>query len=117
MSKCLPCQQQRKEKARSAAPRPKGERSFGRARIMSDGSVIYPKKGWEPPPPLEGYDRDPGNAWRFLPLWPACKHRSQIIGVKPCGALRIVARCMCSSCPLFKSEVKLADCSACQLRG
>lgn len=115
MSKCRSCEQQKK-KARSVAPRPKGERNFGRARIMSDGSVIYPKKGWEPPPPLHGYERDPGNAWRFIPLWPECKHRTQVTRFKPCGAIDIVTRCMCPLAGSFKAEVRLSDCEGCSVR-
>lgn len=83
---------------------------------MSDGSVVYPKKGFEPPPPIDGYERDPGNEWRFKPLWPACKARTQVIGHKPCGAIHIVTRCMCTACPLFKGVVSLGDCEGCSVR-
>ena len=69
-----------------------------------------------PPPPLEGYERDAGNAWRFIPLWPACKHRTQVIGHKPCGALSIVTRCMCAECPLFKQSITLSSCTNCESR-
>jgi hypothetical protein len=115
MAKCRPCEQQRAA-TRKNSSRIKAERSFGRARIMADKSVVYPKKGFEPPPPLEGYERDVGNAWRFIPLWPACKHRTQVIGHKPCGALSIVTRCMCAECPLFKQSITLSSCTSCESR-
>ncbi len=114
MTRCLPCEQQREAFGKR---RPQvAEKSFGRARIQADGSVQYPKKGAEPPPPLHGYQRDPGNEWRFVPRWPKCEHRSQVTRFKPCGAIDVVTRCMCSACPLFKAEVRLTDCDSCELR-
>lgn len=93
---------------------------FGRARFQPDGSVIYPKKGNEPPPDLDGFERDPGNAWRFKPLWKSCAHRMQNQYLKSCGALGIISFCthpdgptdnqrevdydVCSQCPLMKTK-------------
>jgi len=90
--------------------------SFGRARSQPDGSIVYPKKGWEPPPPIEGYVRDPGNAWRFVPLWPICGMRQKVMVKKVCGAISIKMICKCSDCPLFQSDIVLLNCENCNHR-
>lgn len=81
-------------------------RSFERPRIFADGIVSYPKKGWEPPPPIEGYRRKSENArsadaWTFVPEWPACVHRTIEYVEKPCGAINVVARCKMYPDPVF----------------
>lgn len=91
-------------------------RSFGRARMLPNGIVEYVKKGWEPPPDLDGYERDPGNAWRFLPKWPLCKKRIQTQSMKSCGALSILTVCANDKCEHKQKEVTFAICSACPLR-
>ena len=53
-----------------ARPDDKG-RIFARPLFEPDGAITYPKReeDWEPPKNINGYVRDPNNAWRFLPLW------------------------------------------------
>ena len=53
-------------------PAPDGkDRIFTRPIFEPDGAITYPKReeDWEPPKDINGYVRDPNNAWRFLPLW------------------------------------------------
>ncbi len=94
----------------------KGNKSFGRARILPDGCVEYARKGHEPPPELDGYDRDSGNPWRFIPKWPKCKKRIQTQSMKPCGALSILTVCANGDCPLKQQIVSFAQCNACQFK-
>jgi hypothetical protein len=94
----------------------KRTKSFGRARMLPNGVVEYAKKGWEPPPDLDGYERDPGNAWRFLPKWPACKKRIQTVNMKSCGAINVLTVCANDKCEHKQKEVTFAICSACPLR-
>lgn len=90
--------------------------SFGRPRTQPDGSIVYPKKGWEPPPPIEGYERDPGNKWRFVPKWPECEFRQKIMLRKPCGAVDVKMVCKCVDCPLLHTDVKLQQCADCEYK-
>lgn len=87
--------------------------SFGRARILADGCVEYARKGAEPPPDLDGYQRDPGNSWKFLPLWPVCKRRIQTQSLKQCGAIAILTVCANGDCPLRQQEVTFDQCTQC----
>jgi hypothetical protein len=59
-------------------------RSFGRGRLLADGTIQYKKKGWEPPPCPEGFSRDPRDPWHFLPEWPPCDFRIKTSYMKPC---------------------------------
>ena len=91
-------------------------RSFGKGRFMPDGSLTYPKKGWEPPPDLEGYTRDPGNAWRFLPLWPVCLDRTRTAYIQKCGAYNVIMTCHSAECPANGEKVTLSLCQGCPFR-
>jgi hypothetical protein len=117
MSRCYDCGK-RYEQGPEPAPFIQGSNvSFGRARVQPDGSLIYPKKGWEPPPPPgSGYERDPGNKWRFIALWPACLMRQRVMIKKLCGAVSIKHICKCSECPLFQNDVNLTHCEGCEHR-
>lgn len=90
--------------------------SFSRARMLSDGSIVYPKKGFEPPPPIEGYERDPGDPWHFKPIWPDCKARIQTLYLKKCGATGILSVCANQECPKFQKQLTLTDCQGCPFR-
>lgn len=105
-----------KQRAEMAAMLGAAKKSFGRARMFPDGSIEYARKGHEPPPNLDGYQRDPGNAWKFLPLWPKCKRRIQTQSMKQCGALSILTVCANGECPLKQQQVNFAQCSACECR-
>lgn len=89
----------------------------GRARTQRDGSIVYIKKGDEPPPDLDGYKRDPNNLWRFFPLWKTCSHRLQNQYLKPCGALGILSFCRHPDGPTEnRREVSYDICSKCTLK-
>ena len=64
------------------------ERIFARPIFEPDGAITYPKReeDWEPPQNINGYVRDPNNAWRFLPLWLPCALRYQWPFSKPIAA-------------------------------
>lgn len=91
-------------------------KSFGRARMLPDGSIEYARKGHEPPPDLDGYRRDPGNPWKFLPLWPVCRKRIQTQSLKPCGAIAVLTVCSNQECPLKQQQVTFEQCTACQFK-
>jgi hypothetical protein len=91
-------------------------KSFGRARLMPDGSVEYARKGHEPPPDLDGFQRDPGNPWKFIPVWPKCQKRIQTTLLKPCGAIAVLTVCSNQECPLKQQQVTFDQCSACKFR-
>lgn len=77
---------------------------------------MYAKKGFEPPPDIEGYKRDPGNAWRFVPLYPPCESRQRVAQLKRCGSYNIVMLCTDPDCPLNQQKVLVRDCSTCPFR-
>jgi len=97
------------------------ERFFETPRFLPDGTAVFPKKGMDPPPDMEGYQRRSGNprsgdAWVFIPLWSACPHRSQrfVQRESGCRCVRIVMFCNHSD---GKSEpLTLACCQNCTLR-
>lgn len=91
-------------------------RSFGRARRGPRGVIEYPKKGWEPPPDIEGYKRDPGNAWRFIPIWPECKCRIQNFHIKQCGALGVLTVCNNPESEHYRDSLTLPICEGCPLK-
>lgn len=77
---------------------PKQEVIHGRPRVFSDGTIIFPKRGWEPPPEPAGYQRKVANlrspdAWVFLPVMEACGHRTNNITYSACGAAKLAYRC------------------------
>jgi hypothetical protein len=117
---CIPCHQRQKEKAAGVeivkAKDKVVEATWKGAKIMPDKSVLYAKSGFEPPPELDGYERDPDNAWRFIPKWPECKKRIQTPLVKQCGAVTILSVCAHSKCPLKQLQVSVSDCQDCPFR-
>ena len=85
--------------------------------IQEDGTIVYPKIGWEPPPVPPGYKRksdDLGSedAWTLVRIQPLCRF-CKLVQVKRgnCGCLRVVPTCTyrgksenidvdrCESCP------------------
>jgi hypothetical protein len=92
------------------------QKTFARGRFMADGSLVYPKKGFEPPPPVEGYERDKGNAWRFIPLWPDCQTRVRMLKMKKCGAYNVIMACTNTQCEHNQNQVTLQICQSCPLR-
>jgi hypothetical protein len=90
------------------------QRSFDRPRIFADGTIAYPKRGWEPPPPIDGYHRKSTNtrssdAWVFIPDWPPCKCRSIEYVEKPCGAINVIAHCKRWPTPVLHPFCRACD--------
>lgn len=85
-------------------------------RIHPDGSIEYIGErpdDWEPPSPIDGYERDAENPKLFRPLWKSCQHRYFSVVVKDaCHCLNVVAEC---GRPELKTADKSVDCQACNL--
>lgn len=89
-------------------------------RKLANGVVVYPKRGWEPPPPIEGYRRKSTNprsndAWVFIPEWMDCPFRVEEIRRREnCRCLTLVNTC---THPKMQGRVVgTAICEACTLR-
>lgn len=82
--------------------------------MHSDGSIEY-KKGstaFEPPSPIEGYERDSENQWLFKPLWESCTWRHYKVAYKKkCRCIDLIARCTVNM-----HWVRFEDCQKCQAR-
>jgi hypothetical protein len=90
--------------------------SFQKPIVSVDLAIIeYPKreKDWEPPPNINGYQRDTKNRWLFRRVWVSCSHRAETIVRKICGAVNVLAICCCPECPAYQKKVKVADCKNC----
>ena len=80
-----------------------------------DGSIIYDKDGWEPPRDIDGYTRDPQNAWRFLPLWPVCRLRLATgVRLANCGCVGVIMRCNDPRSPVFGQQAAYNQCAGCK---
>jgi hypothetical protein len=89
----------------------------GTPRILDDGTIIYPKKGKEPPPCLEGYRRkaEQGpDAWILIPLWRDCDFRQQVLRRREdCNCEMLVNVC---GHPLGQNlELTISICESCIL--
>jgi len=84
--------------------------------VELDGTIIY-EQGGEPPLDINGYQRDPNNAFRFTPLWPEC-HLRHTIGIRyaKCGCINVIMRCNNPDAPQFVDRVKYEQCQACEVR-
>jgi hypothetical protein len=56
---------------------------YNKPRVLANGMLAYPKRGWEPPPLIEGYKRKSDNprssdAWILIPIWSTCIFRKQV---------------------------------------
>ena len=91
-------------------------KTFGRGRILADGSIQYRKKGWEPPPVPNGYVRDPKDPWHFLPEWPACDQRLRTTLMKKCGALHLLIICNNPEAPTHRQELTVDVCKGCPFK-
>ena len=92
---------------------PLESKTHARPRIFEDGTIAYPKRGWEPPPVPAGYRRKvddlrSSDAWVFLPLLNPCPHRSKIIKYSSCGAAQVMYQC-----DLF-GQVQPPKCQQCE---
>jgi len=102
----------------SAVPAYTG-RQFQRPVFGEDGVIEYPRLVADtvPPDEIDGYQRDPGNAWRFLPLWPPCIVRGVGATVKENGCIQVVLVCGNPDAPPFLKTVTCAQCLKCEVRG
>jgi len=69
---------------------------YQKGQFLPDGSIQYEKRpdDWEPPGPIEGYERDTEDAWLFRPLWKSCRMRLYSTVVKEaCECIQVVAIC------------------------
>lgn len=87
-----------------------------RPRILDDGTIAYPKRGWEPPMVPAGYRRKSDDlrspdAWVFLPVLPPCKHRRREIRFSACGNAKVIhfcsldMRCISNQCDQCEDRV------------
>jgi hypothetical protein len=88
--------------------------NFGKARVMSNGDIVYAKKGDEPPPDIEGYQRDEHDWWKFHKMWLPCCHRIQTPLIKPCGAYSV--KTLCNHPDLPHVDVTFPQCQGCSFR-
>jgi hypothetical protein len=100
----------------STLPRDSIERQFQRPVFAKDGSFEYPRTGDVPPDEVDGYQRDPENGWRFVPVWPACRLRLMGTRMKPNGCIEIVAMCNNPALPIFGKPVICQTCTDCEAR-
>jgi hypothetical protein len=89
------------------------EVTHGRPRIFANGTIAFPKRGWEPPPVPAGYRRKVSNlrssdAWVFLPVLDACQHRAKSVTYTVCGAATIVYHCA------LHGPITPPQCKSCQ---
>lgn len=93
---------------------------YQRPHILDSGILIYPKRGWEPPPLVEGYRRksdDPKNsdAWILLPVWKDCPFRKQIqIKKEGCRCITFYHICVHDNIG-YGTKANLNLCSSCNL--
>lgn len=95
-----------------------GEREFLRPTIGDDGSIEYPRREGvvAVPDEIEGYERDPNNAYRFVPVWEPCKLRGLGTRTKENGCIDIAAACNNPEAKQFGRPVPCADCKVCPVR-
>jgi hypothetical protein len=89
-------------------------------RIEEDGVIVYTRQegDWEPPRPINGYQQDHDNPWRFTPLWPECRYRNAVaVRLVNCGCLNVLAHCNNPESPGFSAAVLPAACLTCLHRG
>ena len=86
----------------------------GRPRELPSGELVYPKRGWEPPPVPDGYRRKTSNlqssdAWTMVPVLSDCKHRTKQVKYGSCGAAYFQYYC-----DLHAVEVTAKKCLRCE---
>lgn len=91
-------------------------RDFQQPTIMEDGTLIYPKTGWEPPVCPDGYNRKVDNLWAFEPMWQPCVHRAFDNNVRPCGCVSINALCRSPESGFENQRVAFVQCKECPVR-
>jgi hypothetical protein len=91
-----------------------------RVQFEPDGTIIYPEHDspWnDEPNEINGYQRDPNNPFRFVPLWKECLLRRGIaVRYAQCGCIDVIMRCGHPKCAKFGDRVSHTDCADCLLR-
>jgi len=89
-------------------------------RVHPDGSIEYIGKrldDWEPPSPIDGYERDAANQRLYRPLWKSCQCRYFSVKVKEkCQCLDVIAKCGNPQAKVVDEFVKCVDCDQCEDR-
>ena len=88
-------------------------------RIHPDGSIEYEKglDDWEPPSPIDGYERDAVNQRLYRPLWKSCQCRYFSVKVKEaCQCLDVIAKCGHPQAEVVDEFVKCWLCNQCEDR-
>lgn len=96
-------------------------RDFQQPTLLEDGSIAYPKTGWEPPKCPDGYkpkstDPKSADAWVFTPLSPPCADRHQYNGTLPCGCIKVTQVCVSRDSGHFGKAVDPEVCQTCPVR-
>jgi hypothetical protein len=110
----------KKEHADKTANRPT-IRDFQEPKLMDDGSLVYPRTGWEPPKVPEGYRRKSddirsSDAWVFIPEWPGCVDRVMSNTVSACGCVHINAFCGSKTAENKGKQINVNACVGCPHR-
>lgn len=66
--------------------------------LMPNGEVHYTRKGKDIPPDIRGFQRKNKNpaspdAWKFLPIFPPCIHRTTALYTRGCGSTGVYLVC------------------------
>jgi hypothetical protein len=92
-----------------------------RVQFADDGTILYLERegDWfEPPREINGYQRDPNDEFRFLPLWPQCVLRVGLaVRYARCGCIEIIMRCNNLKSPHLADRVKWEQCRDCPRPG
>jgi hypothetical protein len=84
--------------------------------VLPDGSLLYvPLGNIRRPPIANGYERDPDNPLRLIPLWLPCASRRTRMWERQCGSAGVTMICN-GDCPLKGFIVKEEQCFDCEVR-
>jgi hypothetical protein len=78
-------------------------------RLMFNGDIVYPHKGYRPPPPQKGYEPDEKDPWIHHRIYKQCKFRSFRNVPTPCGAKKYVY--FCDKTSFVTNHVKCDPCT------
>ena len=92
-----------------------GKKDFAEPTLNSDGSITYPKTGWEPPRCPQGFERT-DDPWTFKPLWAPCADRQLHARKLSCGCIELDGICDSKESAKAGQLVVLGDCEACPVR-
>lgn len=115
-SACAGCVMRVASNRTHLAPVFDGEKDFAEPKLNADGSITYPKTGWEPPRVPKGFERSADDAWTMIPLWAPCADRELHARKLQCGCVEIDARCASTMSRREGQLVVLNDCVGCPVR-